>query len=391
MAYFQFTAVGRDGKRQEGREFADTRQALEQKLKGKRLVLVEAKEIKAKRVANAIAIGFIAQLAELVANGVVLDRALQIITENAEAKKVAELAAQLRQGIKRGQALSQAMNEAGQFDPLLIPLLRAGEVSGQMDVILTNLQEHYRRKQKLNREIAASLTYPAVLAVACVASIVGLGIYVIPVFSGLFEDRMATLPASTRTIFWLSDAIIHHGLSFVAVLSTVLIAAVLAWRRSRPLQIALDRSLLTLPTLGAFLGKVQAANILAVLGVLLSNGVSLAPAMELAVGVARNRVVRSGLEQALNDVRRGKRFTAALERVAAFPRSALQMVSVGEETGRLAEICTRTALSLQDDIQTRLKSMVALLEPVLILVMGGTVGFVVVSMLLAVYSMSNIG
>lgn len=391
MAHYQFVAVGRDGKRQEGRDFADNRQALEHKLRGKRLVLVEAKEIRARRIGNAIAVAFIAQLAELVANGVVLDRALQIITEHADNKKVADLAAQLRQGVKRGQALSQAMSEIGQFDPLLIPLLRAGEVSGRMDVILASLQEHYRRKQKLNREIAASLTYPAVLAIACVASVVGLGVYIIPVFRGLFEDRMETLPTSTRMIFWLSDVLLHNGLAAALVLAAATAAAVTAWRRSRPIQVSVDRTLLTLPALGIFLGKMQAANILAVLGVLLSNGVSLAPALELAIGVARNRVVRAGLEQTLNDVRRGKRFTAALEHVVAFPRAALQMVSVGEETGRLAEICSRTAVSLQDDVQTRLKSMVSLLEPVLILVMGGTVGFVVVSMLLAVYSMSNIG
>lgn len=391
MPQFRYVAVGRDGKRQEGREVADNRAALEHKLKSRRLVLVEAREIKAKRIATTVAIAFIAQLAELSANGVVLDRALQIISDHAENKTVAALAAQLRQSVKRGQSLSQAMAEVGQFDPLLIPLLRAGEVSGQMDVILTNLQEHYRRKQKLNREIAASLTYPAVLAVACVASVVGLGLYIIPVFRGLFEDRMETLPASTRMIFWLSDALIHHGLTAVTVIALAFGAAVVAWRRSPVLQVGVDRGLLGLPGLGGFLGKVQAANILAVLGVLLSNGVSLAPAMELAIGVARNRVIRAGLERTLNDVRRGKRFTAALEHVAGFPRTALQMVSVGEETGRLAEICRRTALSLQDDIQTRLKSMVSLLEPVLILVMGGTVGFVVVSMLLAVYSMSNIG
>lgn len=391
MAQYHFVAVGRDGKRQEGRDFADNRQALEHKLRGKRLVLVDAKEIKARRVGNGVAVAFIAQLAELAANGVVLDRALHIISEHADDKNVAALAAQLRQGVKRGQSLSQAMSEVGQFDPLLIPLLRAGEVSGQMDVILTNLQDHYRRKQKLNREIAASLTYPAVLAVACVASVVGLGVYIIPVFRGLFEDRMDTLPTSTRMIFWLSDALLHHGLTLVALLALAIGAMAMAWRRSGALQVSVDRSLLAAPGLGAFLGKMQAANILAVLGVLLSNGVSLAPAMELAIGVARNRVVRAGLEQTLNDVRRGKRFTAALEHVAAFPRAALQMVSVGEETGRLADICSRTAVSLQDDIQTRLKSLVALLEPVLILVMGGTVGFVVVSMLLAVYSMSNIG
>lgn len=391
MPQFRFTAVGRDGKQQEGRESADNRAALEQKLKSRRLILLECKEVAVRKMPASVTIGFIAQLSELIANGVVLDRSLQIIAENAEDKKVAELAVTLRQGIKRGLSLSQALAEAGQFDPLLIPLLRAGEVSGQMDVILDNLQQHYKRKQKLSRDIVASLTYPVILVIACLSSIGALGVYVIPVFRTLFEDRMEVLPATTRGIFWFSDMLLRYGGAILVTVAAVVGLVLFVWKRSEAFQIAVDRMALNLPSVGPFLGKLQAANVLTVLGVLLSNGVSLAPAMELTIGVARNRIVRSGLERALNDVRRGKRFTASLEPVVGFPRSALQMVSVGEETGNLAHICSRTAYSLQEEVQGRLKVMVSLLEPIMILFMGGTVGFVVVSMLLAVYSMSDLG
>ena len=152
----------------------------------------------------------------------------------------------------------------------------------------------------------------------------------------------------------------------------------------------IDRWLLRLPVVGVFLGKIQAANVANVLGLLLDNGVPLVNAMELASDVATNSHVRRALLEALNGIRRGRRVSVVFESITAFPKSATSLIAVGEETGTLGANCLYIAQGLEEEVQVGLRALVALSEPVLILAMGGIVAFVVMSMLVAVYAMTDL-
>jgi type II secretory pathway component PulF len=151
MPQFSFIAVGRDGKRRAGEEFADNRRSLELLLKDRKLLLVDCKTLVPRRVAPGVQLRLMTQLSQLIRGGLTSERSLQIISEHADDKRVAELARGLRQGIKRGQSLSQALAMIGQFDPLLVPLVRAGEASGRMPEILTTLATNLQARQKLRR------------------------------------------------------------------------------------------------------------------------------------------------------------------------------------------------------------------------------------------------
>jgi len=390
MPNYAYTALSRDGKKVSSREFASDRKTLEGSLKRRHLVLQDCRELRTRSIGLKATVAVISQLAQLVGSGIVIERALQVIGEDAENKQVAYLADRLRQGVKRGQPVSQALQEIGRFDPLLVPLLRAGEASGRMAEILGTLEGHYEQRQKMRRTIIGSLAYPAVLIAANILSLTGLGLYVIPVFKGLFEDRMDSLAASTRIVFRLSDLMLAHGLALIAVVVAVVTGSVLAVKASSKLRYALDSLLLRVPLLGAFLGKVAAVNVMSVLGLMLNNGVPLAQALELACEAVSNQPIRRALREALKDLRRGRRFGVVIRAVPGFPKSVYRFVAVGEETGNLGDMCIKAARLLQDECDAEMGAMVIMLEPVLILVMGGIVAFVVVSMLLAVYSMSDI-
>jgi len=390
MPHFAYTAVGHDGKKLAGHEFADNRRGLELSLKNRRLLLLDCKTVVPRRIPLSVTVSFITQLSQLAGGGMVVERSLQIIGETNEDKRVAELAQLLRQGIKRGQSLSQALAQVGEFDPLLVPLVRAGEASGRMPEILATLEKHFQARQKIRREILGNLTYPAVLVVANLLCIVGLGVKVIPVFKTLFEDRMDALPASTRFIFWLSDVLLVHGMLLLALSLGFTAAVMLAFRYSQGLRALIDRALLATPWLGRFLGKIQAANVTAVLGLLLVNGVPLVTAMELATDVVSNALLRSAMVEALNGIRRGRRVSSVFDAIKIFPKTVTSLITVGEETGTLGEKCVHVSENLRDQINVSLRALVALSEPVLILTMGALVAFVVMSMLVAVYSMTDL-
>jgi type II secretory pathway component PulF len=390
MPHFAYTAVGHDGKKLAGNEFADNRRSLELSLKNRRLLLVECKTVVPRRISLNVTVSFISQLSQLAGGGMVVERSLQIIGETNEDKRVAELAQLLRQGIKRGQSLSQALAQVGEFDPLLIPLVRAGEASGRMPEILGTLEKHFSARQKIRREILGNLTYPIVLVIANLLCIVGLGVKVIPVFKTLFEDRMDALPMSTHFIFWLSDFLLAHGMLLIALLLGSVAAIMLAVRYSEGVRASIDRLLLATPWIGRFLGKIQAANVTAVLGLLLVNGVPLVTAMELSTDVVSNSQLRRAMVEALNGIRRGRRVSTVFDAIAIFPKTVTSIITVGEETGTLGEKCVHVSENLRDQINVSLRALVALSEPVLILTMGALVAFVVMSMLVAVYSMTDL-
>jgi len=390
MPLYRFTAIGRDGRYITGEDTASDPQTIERRLKSRRLVATRIREAPRKAISRATLTALIDQLATLMENGITVDRALKIIAEDATHRKSAQIAGELRQAIKKGHPLSQALDSLGQTDPLLVPIIRAGEASGQMAATLSSLKAHYERKEKTRREITGSLIYPAVLILASLLSIIALGIFVIPTFKTLFEGGSgAPIPTATALVFALSDVLAAHGPEIAGIIIIFAGTLIISYRKNFYVKRFLDYFVIKFPIVGPFVGKTEAANVTNVLGVLLSNGVSLAPALELALTTARNRAVRAGLQESLAAVLRGRAFKSALDSVPAFPSLARRLLAVGEETGRLDQAATNVGNKLGEEIQNRINMIVRVIEPAVILVMGMVIGFVVVSMLLAVYSLTD--
>jgi type II secretory pathway component PulF len=390
MPEFHYTALSKTGGEVQGREFADSAEALKTLLKKRRLILVKAKARKASRVAKGTVARLIAELADLAESDVVLERALQVLSEDRRDPAVSSLSSALREELKSGNSLSQAFAKLGRIDPLVAPMLRAGEATGQLAGMLRRLSDHFEQANDLRREVRASLAYPSILLVVSLLSLIGLALYVVPVFRELFEDNLADLPVGTRIVFGISDWLVQNGTLAFGVSAAVLITLLLGFRHVPPLRDLAHRSMFALPLFGEIAALRQSASLTGVLGVLLSSGVPLVQAMQIAGETATNRYMRKLLARAHSEIRQGAPFTSAMNRVHVLPIVASRLMGIGDESGRLGPACSKASQLLEKTLRSRLKSLVALVEPITILTMGGVVGFVVVSMLLAVFGLTDL-
>jgi len=391
LALYDYTALARDGREVKGREAAPTLETLESALRRRQLVLLEAKSVRERGVGLDLTLAFVTEFSRLLESGIVMERALAIIAEDAREPKLAALAQGLRAAIKRGEPLSRALSQAGRFDPMLIAMVKVGEASGKLGEILLHLERHYEGVNALRRDITATLAYPMVLVVLSVLSIAGLAVFVIPVFRDIFADQKHDLPLGTEIVFAASDWIAAYGAWTAAAVFAALAALALAERRSPGLRRALHSAWLQVPVAGELSAAYETARLTKVLGVMLGAGVPLIQAMELAGEVVSNAAQRAGVAAAADLLRRGGSVTAALDAVPALPRIAQRLVRIGNETGKLPESCSRIAQILEAEVRNRLRTIVALADPLIIVSMGGLIGFVVVSMLLAVFGLAEVG
>lgn len=391
MPIYEYMAFGRDGGEVRGSEEAANREELEAVLRRRHLHLIDAKQGSSTQVPFSVTVQFIAELSRLVASGIVLERSLQIIAEDSRDRKLALLGQQLRQAVQRGQFFSEALKRAGDFDPVLIALVRAGEASGQLGAILESLEIYYSGRSALRKDLTATLAYPLILVVVSVASLIGLGLYVVPVFRGMFATEKIDLPLGTVMVFAASDWLSGYGSWLAAGLAALILAIYLALR-FRPRLAAQAQGLwLRLPVMGEIAAKFEVARALGIIGITVKSGVHLVQAMELARQALRTPTQREGMDEAIKRLRKGVAFPAALEAVPFWPRLAHRFARIGNETGKLAEMCARASLLLEAEARGAVRTIVAALGPIVIVLMGGLIGFVVVSMLLAVFSLSDVG
>jgi general secretion pathway protein F len=388
---FEYVAYSRDGTEHRGEERAASEQDLESRLKRRRLVLVKAHAAARPRAPAKLSAALVGELASLLDGGMVLARALQVLaTEAGIDPELARLAETLRQGLQRGRSLSEALADTMRFDPLLIPLVRVGEATGRLAQTLAILEAHYQERRKLNAEILTALAYPSILVTVSVLSLFGLGIYVVPVFRNLFRDEEELLPFTTQVVFAVSDWLIAYGPVMLGTIFGLVVAGFLAMRFIPALRRPVSAGILRIPLFGPLLSLREGGRLMVMLGILLERNVQLVEALDLARESVTNYAQRLGLTEAVRELRQGRSLSAAMVSVPGLPDRARQMIIVGDESGQLGTACAKAGARLEQTLRERLRSLIALAEPLVVLVMGGAVGFVVVSMLLAVFSFSDL-
>ncbi len=390
MPQFKFTAISTQGEQIQGIETAESIDKLTKILKRRKLILVKAKALNQKSVSLAHTTRLIIELNDLISSGVILEQALTILADDIDDPKFSQLCQQLRQQLKSGQSLSQALQQAGKFDPLLIPLIQAGETSGQLAKALQILDNYYQNKKQLRSEIISNLAYPAILVIVCVISLIALALYVIPVFKDIFADNMDTLPLGTLISFQISDWLSAHGSLLLTGIIVFSILFNLALRYSEKFRYYWQVLLFKLPLTSTLISQTQASNIFNVLSVLLESGIPLVKAMQITQSVVTNAPQRQGMNRCIQQLKQGAPLSNALKQIPFLPIIAIRLITVGDQTGKLARSCHRVATIVQRELRNNLKSLVSLLEPAIILFMGGVIGFVIISMLLAVFSMSDL-
>jgi len=389
MPLFEYTAIRRDGSELTATEVADTESALHEKLKKRRLLVVSSKELKLKKIPEKISSQLMFELDNLLDSGIVLEKALQIIAEDNPEKELADLSLALRESIKGGRTMAESLSQLGQFDRLLIPMINAGESSGKLNDILEKMSLYYEKKNALKGDIMAALAYPLVLIFVSIFSILGLVIYVIPTFKEIFSDNMGALPLGTRIIFASTDWLHAYGVIALSVFIAIVLLIIIAFKFSPALRIKWDQFSLSIPVAGKLLAKNSAIILLGTLSILLKSGVPLVKALDLLQYVIANRAQRAAIAEGIKLIKQGKQMPEVLKLIPHVPSIGHRLVKVGNESGKLGESMAKAAALLEQELTKELKALVSMLEPVIILFMGGTVGFIVVSMLLAVFSLTD--
>jgi len=330
------------------------------------------------------------ELATLISAGLPLDRALSVLSNLTSKEELKQTVGQILRTVQQGKSLSEALAEYPKiFPPLYVNMVKAGEVGGFLDTVLQRLAEYLERAQEVQSEIKAALAYPMMLVLVGGAAIVFMFTFVLPKFTVLFKDMGPALPAVTRLLIAVSKGLRAYWWIFMAAAIGGWFGV---WRYVATPQgrFAWDRWRLRVVILGDLIRKREVAQFARTLGTLLKSGVPLLQALEVVEAVATNQVISRALREVRTGVREGQGIAGPLGRSGAFPTLALQMVSVGEETGRLDEMLMRIAEYYEKETHTQLRQLISLVEPVLIVGMGLIVGFVVIAMLLGIFSINEV-
>jgi type IV pilus assembly protein PilC len=388
MARFRYTAKSMSGKTKRGTVEALTENALVQELKEQDLYLVEAKnlteakgyqKLKAKQLAS-----FCKELSTLLASGVSLVRALDIISEQEGIDpREREVYQAVLLDLRKGIGLSDAMESKKCFPDLMIGMLRAGEGSGNLDQVTERLALQYEKDYKLTQQVRSAMTYPAILLVMCVAIVILIVTFILPQFQSLF-DQMDSLPVPTTILIAISHFLVEKWyaallLVFVAVMIVRIIMAIPAVRRQ------IDYRKVHMPVFGKLFKTIYTARFARTLSSLYSSGMPIATALGIAGKTIGNSYVENQFDQVVTLVRSGIPMSQALREVDGLQKKLASTILVGEESGRLDVMLDSIALSMEADAEEATKRMVTLMEPLLIVFMALIVGFIMIAVMLPIY------
>jgi len=330
------------------------------------------------------------ELATLLHAGLTLDRALEILIGLAPTPAVAALLQDVRDDVRGGKALSQALDARREiFSRFYVNIVRAGEAGGALGVVLQRLADTMERNKELRESVKSALVYPIILICVAVASVALLLVWVVPQFETTFAQAGKALPLPTLVVVAVGKFM--RGWWWGVVGGVVL--AILWYRRrgrNPAVRVARDRRKLTMPLMGDLLAKLETARFARTLSTLLGNGVTLLGGLSIVKETMTNVVLASALDGVIAKLREGKGFGRPLAETGLYPKLAVQMILVGEESGRLEEMLTRVADIYDREVQLAIKRFLSVLEPILILSLAVLIGGIVFSILLGVMGMSEL-
>jgi general secretion pathway protein F len=406
MPVYEYTALDAKGKTTSGIIDADGANAARQKLRSTGIFPVsikesqEAPEKKTTRVADLsryltrvkpteIAM-MTRQLATLINAGFPLVSALDALLPQTKSHRFKKILAQVKDAIVEGRSFAQALAQyPAIFSPLYINMVRAGETSGTLEIVLERLADISEKQQDLINRIQTALAYPLFMCVIGTLVLFVLLTYIVPSITAIFTDMNQVLPTPTRLLIFLSNFI----KSFWWVILVILVAAGIALRRAKKTEkgrYVYDKTILTLPVFGILAKKLAVARFTRTLGSLLENGVSMLIALDIVKNIAGNILISKSVETAAQDVGKGQALWAALNEGRVFPQLSIQMIQVGEQSGELEGMLNKIADVFEKEVETSIMRLTSYLEPIMILVMGCVVGFIVLSICLPIFEMNQL-
>lgn len=341
-------------------------------------------------VTSADVMALTTELAIMLRAGLALDNSLRVLIEMSHKTSVRSLVQGILDAVKGGAPLSRALTaHRALFSDFYVNMIRSGEASGQMSAVLDRLVEHMERQRALRDSVISAAIYPAILLGVAVLSLIAMLGFVVPQFEKLFTDMGDALPAPTRLVMGMGQIFTQYGL-YIAVAVFVGTALVLRWLRSPSGRAWWQGGLLRLPIVGGLALKYELTLFTRSLGTLLGNGVPMLTALHIATDTVANLTLRQSLARVAPIVKEGGRVVQAVTAAGIFEPLAINLIRVGEETGRVGSIMLEVSNILNREVETGIKRLLTMLEPALILVLGVLIAAIIVSILLGILSVNDL-
>ena len=400
MPIYMWKGTDRKGSRQKG-EIETDNVAIARQLLLRKGVNVKSVKTKPKDISEYITllqprvkekdmVVFVRQFATMIDAGLPIMQCLEILREQQSNQTLKRIIKQIRRDVEEGATFSDAIRKHPKvFDDLFVNLIAAGEVSGILDVILNRLAVYIEKMASLKKKIKGAMTYPAIVVGVAVVVIAVILIYVIPVFAGLFRDAGVSLPPLTLFVMNLS-AFVQSYFHWGIVGFILFVIAIRRARRTSRGREWTDQILLKLPVFGLLLRKVAIARFTRTLGTMLESGVPILESLEVVASATGNKVIENAIRKARIAIAEGHPVAEPLAETKMFPPMVTQMIAVGEATGALDNMLSKIADFYDEEVDTAVDSLTALLEPMLIVFLGVTVGGLLVAMYLPIFQLADV-
>ena len=333
---------------------------------------------------------FTRQFATMIDAGLPLVQCLEILASQQENKTFKKILLSIKGQVEGGSTFAEALKQHPKvFDELFVNLVHAGETGGILDTILRRLATFMEKAEQLKRKVKGAMVYPAVVLTIAVGVVALLLVFVIPVFASMFEGQGASLPAPTLLVMNMSDFMRSYIIHMIVVIG-ILIFAFRKFYQTPKGRLIVDRILLKLPAFGILLNKVAVSRFCATLGTMISSGVPILDALEITAKTAGNVIIENAIMATRTAIAEGRTIAEPLMETGIFPGMVVRMIAVGEATGALDAMLGKIAEFYDEEVDAAVEALTQLMEPIMIVFLGGTCGGMVIAMYLPVFSMAGV-
>lgn len=400
MAVFKYVAKDPAAKTVGGKISAESQAAVIEELRKRKLVVISVKEVKesasggklfsGKKVKVEDLVIFSRQLATMVDAGIPLMQSLDALQEQIENASFKKVIAGIRDDIEVGSSLSQSFGKYPQiFDTLYINMVKAGESSGMLNIILERISSYLEKSLSLQRKIKSAMIYPSIVISMAVLITTFLLVKVVPTFSNIFDMLGQDLPLPTKILILVSN-IVRKGLLYAVVILFVLSVAINRYLRTEQGRLFFDRLTLRLPVVGQLFRKVAVSRFSRTLATLIQSGVPILASLEIVGKTSGNKVLEIAVNNVRSNVREGESIAAPLIKSGVFPPMVTRMIAVGEQTGELEKMLTKIADFYDEQVDVAVAGLTSMIEPLIIAVLGIVVGGIVVALFLPILKITSI-
>lgn len=393
---YKYKSISNDGREQEGLYVGDNEAGLIAMIKDKKELVISIErdieseaqiEIFKKRVKKKDLALFCRQFYTMISAGLGIVPCLEILVAQTANKTFKNAIADTYEEVQKGSTLSESMKmHKDIFPTILISMVEAGEVSGNLDTIMLRMAEHFEKENKTENKVKSAMVYPAVLVVVSIAVVVFMLVFIMPTFVGMFEGSGAALPGPTQMLINLSNSLQTYWYIYLVVVIAIAVSIVMYMKTEEGTRF-FDSLKLRLPVVKGTSTMLVTSRFTRTLSTLLSSGIPLIQAMEVVSRVVNNSIIEERLLLGIENIRKGVSLSRTVKEVGIFPPMVDSMVKIGEESGSLDDMLYKTADFYDEEVEASIQRLTSMIEPLMIMVMGSIIGFIAISMYLPMFDM----